>query len=68
MSSYTPIYRLPFIDAGQPITETMERIRYTTIDRQLSALFTFLGDGIITGWEIQSPTSTDDALSINVTS
>jgi len=67
MSSYSPIYRLPFINAGDPITETLERIRYTTIDRQLYTLFTFLGDGIITGWEIQSPLSTDSSLSVNVT-
>lgn len=50
--NFTPVYRLPFVKPGEPITESMERIRYMTIDRQLESLFTFLGDGVMTGWSI----------------
>ena len=51
--NFTPVYRLPFAESGEPITEVMERTRYMSIDRQLEALFTFLGDGIISGWSIK---------------
>ena len=50
--SFTPVYRLPFVKPGEPVLEIMERTRYMTIDRQLEALFTFLGDGVMSGWEI----------------
>jgi hypothetical protein len=49
---FSPVYRLPFVKSGEPITEVMERIRYISIDRQLEAIFTFLGDGVMTGWNI----------------
>ena len=52
MSNFTPVYRLPFVKPGEPVLEIMERTRYMTIDRQLEALFTFLGDGVMSGWEI----------------
>jgi len=65
--SYSSIYRLPYIYSSEPITEPMERIRYTTIDKQLEALFTFLGDGIISGWEITLNTDDSDRKSIIIT-
>ena len=52
MPNYTPVYRLPFAVGGESITDTMERTRYMAIDRQLEALYTFFGDGVISGWEI----------------
>jgi len=52
MPNFTPVYILPFIKAGEPVTEVMERTRYMAIDRQLESLFTFLGDGVMSGWEI----------------
>jgi hypothetical protein len=59
MQNYTPIYMLPFIKAGEPVTEVMERTRYMAIDRQLESLFTFLGDGVMSGWEIIPHTTKD---------
>jgi len=52
MPNYTPVYRLPFLKAGEPVTEIMERTRYMAIDRQLESLFTFLGNGVMSGWDI----------------
>ena len=57
MPNFTPVYRLPYVKAGEVIDEIMERTRYMSVDRQLEALFTFLGDGIITGWNIQTNTN-----------
>jgi hypothetical protein len=60
--NFTPVYRLPFVKAGESVTEAMERTRYMTIDRQLESLFTFLGDGVMTGWEIVEHPTKDNAI------
>lgn len=53
MSKVTPVYRLPYVDnPNEVITGQIERTRFVAIDRQLESLFTFLGDGIIAGWEL----------------
>ena len=63
MPNYSPVYRLPFLKPGEVVTEAMERTRYMTIDRQLEALFTFLGDGVMTGWNIiQHPDKNDSII------
>lgn len=51
--SYTPIFKLPMLNkTGVPVTPEMEIRRYVTLDVQLEALYSVLGDGIISGWEI----------------
>ena len=51
--AYTPKLRLPYINTiGQAITPDMERRRYLSLDVQLDALFSVLGNGVISGWEI----------------
>ena len=67
MPNQTSIYRLPYIYATEPITEPMERIRYQTLDAQIESLFTFLGDGIITGWEINLDPNDADGKTIILT-
>jgi len=61
MSRTTPIYRLPYLEKGDVLTGLIERTRFQAIDRQLEALFTFLGDGIISGWTIE-PDSTNSVI------
>ena len=53
MPKVSPVYRLPWVQEGEPLTEIVERTRFLAIDRQLEALFTFLGNGVISGWEIE---------------
>jgi len=51
----TPILRMPYIGkANQRVTPEIERQRFTTLDVQLEALFSVLGNGVITGWNISS--------------
>lgn len=52
--STTKIFRLPYVRQDEFISELTERVRFNTIDRQLEALLTFLGDGIISGWELSA--------------
>lgn len=52
MSLLTPTYRLPYLTRGEVLSSNVEKIRFNTIDRQLEALFTFIGDGIISGWDL----------------
>lgn len=52
MPKVSPIFRLAYFEEGDVITGLGERSRFLTIDRQLEAIFTFLGDGVVTGWEL----------------
>jgi len=52
MPKLTSIYRLPYLSSGEVLTGPIDRTRFMAIDRQLEAIFTFLGDGVISGWEI----------------
>ena len=52
MPRVTPVYRLPYLQKGDVLSGLVERTRFEAIDRQLEALFTFLGDGIISGWQL----------------
>lgn len=52
MPKVTPVYRLPYILQGERLTEAVERTRWLAIDRQLEAIFTFMGDGVIAGWDL----------------
>lgn len=64
MPRVTPIFRLPYLQQDEPLTLITERTRFVTIDRQLEALYSFLGNGIITGWELSE--TTDIPLSITI--
>lgn len=49
----TPIFRMPYIGrADQRVTPEIERQRFITLDVQLEALFSVLGNGVISGWNI----------------
>lgn len=56
----TPVYRLPYIEKGENLTGQIERTRFMAIDRQLEALFTFLGDGVIAGWTLERDSENDN--------
>ena len=64
MPRVTPIFRLPFLQSDEILTQLVERTRFLTIDRQLEALYAFLGDGVISGWELTR--TTDIPLSITI--
>jgi len=53
MPRQTPVYRLPYVLPGESVTGPVDRTRFMAIDRQLEAIFTFLGNGIISGWNLQ---------------
>lgn len=68
MPQTTPVYRLPYLmqgDSTEVLTEVVERTRFMTIDRQLEGLFTFLGNGVISGWAIER--TSDNSKSITIT-
>lgn len=65
MAKLTPVYRLPYVDdPNEVITGQIERTRFVAIDRQLESLFTFLGDGIIAGWELSIDPDNDKSVRI----
>lgn len=62
----TSVYRLPYVSSTtENITGQIERIRFTAIDRQLESLFTFLGDGIISGWTLEKQSDNNKNIQIN---
>jgi len=48
----TPQYRLPFFQQGDFYYSTNDQERVKTIDSQLTAISTIIGDGILTGWSV----------------
>lgn len=50
--SRTEKFQLPYLTAPGPVTPAMEAQRYLTLDVQMEALFSVLGNGIINGWEL----------------
>lgn len=51
----TPKFHLPYLSRiGEDVTPEMEFKRYTTIDVQMEAIFSVLGDGVVSGWGIQA--------------
>jgi len=66
MPRVTAVFRMPYISAaGEILTGQMESTRWKIVDKQLEALYSFLGDGIISGWEIEK--TPNIPLSITIT-
>ena len=48
----TSKYKLGYFEAGDITSADIEMQRFETLDAQLFALFSIMGNGVLTGWNI----------------